>query len=258
MDKLHKYITEIDDETNQHKQQLIELYNNFIKSKQQLKEYETTFIKCYSSIAIAQTTLNSTLKHAFKTFKETTQQFNERFPNADENIQQPKTGGLFQGNNVSKPMQQWIDDKLSQQKTVIQLLFDLSNIIYNIYTEQNLYFTILYQILCVIKKQFELIGSTSKLNSILLYFTKPELVIQCINADINTLLQLTKNIKENINSKTYFSNIANFTLFKETELTQKNTELLYTVNYSDLQNRYNTDPSILLMEMRQYNIYFII
>ena len=142
-------------------------------------------------------------------------------------------------NNMMKNIR---DYKIAYMKQILSIV----DILNEIYTIQNTFFTDLVNLLVTIKKDYV---------NIIQYYKQTELANKCIEYDINVFTSLIKEDQNNPYSKSYFDNLNRIIQFRDTLTNIKDEILNPQINYKDELDKYMLNPDILMIEQSQYDLY---
>jgi hypothetical protein len=205
---------------NNKKSSIIELYSAFITSKTNLQLADKEYIDACTELAIYKTN------------------FDNEFRDIKNDL----------GKNLNKEEINNVIQKITLQKVgYMKIIFRIADAIMQIYNLQHEYF---------VSSKLLLEGLKNDYVNIIKYYEKPELAIKCIEYDISTISSFIELDPEDNYSQSYFFNLNNFKTFYEKSL-YKNENLLINpqINYADISNDYLAQPSILMLEKQQYEIY---
>jgi len=203
------------------KKELLELYSAFSKSKKDLRNADERYNNTCIELANYKTEFDKEITKIFKKFY-------------NKNIEQEQKRSL-----VINIMNLKID--------YMKIIFNLADIINEIYELQKIYFTTTKELLKEFKKDY---------TDIIKYYEEPKLALECINNDIYTVNLLLEKDNNNIYSSSYFNNYAKFKQFYKNQLNDRKQEFLNNqINYADEEKFYTDHPKVLLIEILQYEIY---
>jgi len=203
---------------------IIELYQNYMTAKEKLLNTEKNFKEGVNKIA------------TYKT------QFNKNFRIYQERLEQ-----YIKNKSLSKEKKiQLVKDITLGKIEYMKLLFELLDIINDIYSFQKEYFNNVKLLLIEFKKEYA---------TIIKYPDTPELAIKCIDFDINTITALLGENPENPYSISYSQNFKLFKEFYDNLYKIKRVVLNPQINYSQELQKYLDNPYLLKIEKNQYELY---
>ncbi len=208
------------------------LYNTVIELKKQLQMED----KVYQELCIK-------IAQQSKNFNSKMRKYYDKLTNFKMQIQDP----TFDKTQVNKIIDNVTETKANFMKIYVQIAESLMKI-YNI---QNQYFNALKLLLVQLKEIIKI-----NYDTLIPYFEKPNLVLKCIEYDINILNYLIAKDSSNPSSSSYFDNLERYKQFYETVIVaNKDSYINPQINYADEMQKYLFDPNILLTEINQFQLY---
>ena len=220
---------------------IIELYSAFINAKSALQIADQEYINIFTELTKYQNEFNKSMKDIWSNFLRNYFK-KEVMPKIEKVKYNIRKKTLLKNENIST-----IQEIILLKTNYIQLIFKIADAIMQIYVLQNTYFISTKLLLEELKKEYV---------NIIKYYEEPVLALKCIEYDIATIQLLIEEDPENNYSKSYFSNYNDFKKFYERTLYDNKDMLLNPqINYAEEFNVYKNNPSTLLIEIHQYELY---
>ncbi len=226
-DKLTKYIEDNNDN------ETADLYNAIIKIKKELSVEDKEYEDMCAKLASFKKEFNDKMRKNHKKLKELRKNLNDPSFN-------------------SKIAHQYIDNIVQIKVEFMNIYVKSAVSLMNIYNLQEQYFNALKGLLMRLKELFK-----NNYMVLIPYFEKPNLVLKCIEYDINIVNFLLVKDDRNKNSVSYFNNLARYKNFYNNIILANKDKLTNPqINYDEeLQKYLYGDPSIILTEINQYQLY---
>jgi hypothetical protein len=223
---------------------IIKLYSAYLESKKTLKNVENTFEEIRKELAVNKKVFNKTSDNNYSKLIE---------------IQKMSSSSLVSGGSIhfesirgqgEKSVNLIIDSIFKNKMEYTQQLLELAESLNDIYKSQKIYFDILLSLLNSLKTLY-----IEDYETLIPYFEEPELVIKCIEFDIQTTSMLVYNNDANKYSTSYFHNIENFTKYLSILRERESSTLKLKFNYKEQSDIYLSNPDLLYIEKEQYDLY---
>ena len=209
---------------------LLDLYSAFITSKLNLKNVDDKYIEKCIEFAQQKEEFDKQMENSYESFI---------YKFEEEEEEKTEKGKILKKEELIKTV-------LNLKFNYMSFIFQLMDLINEIYTLQRVYFTATKSLLNEIKQNY---------TNIIQNYEEPILSIKCIENDILTFELLINEDEKNTSSKKYFSN---YKIFKDkyNVLNTKKKDILEPkINYMDEIEFYLDNPVVIRIEMKQYEIY---
>ena len=224
---------------------IIKLYSAYLESKKTLKNIEKEFEKIRKELAVNKTLFNKKSDNNYSKLIEIKKYVSQSSLPLGGSINFESIRGQSE-----KSVNTIIDSIFKNKMEYTQQLLELAESLNDIYKSQKVYFDILLSLLNSLKKLY-----LEDYETLIPYFEEPELVIKCIEFDIQTTSMLIYNNDENKYSTSYFHNIENFTKYLSILRERESSTLNLKFNYKEQSDIYLSNPDLLYIEKEQYDLY---
>jgi hypothetical protein len=211
-------------DTNKHKK-ILDLYSTYISSKKNLKNTDIKYNEKCIELAINK-----------KVFDDEMYNIENYFSDIKINNTQ----------DDDKNKTEKIEHITTLKVKYMSFIFELADLINEIYTLQTVYFTATKELLIEIKQNYI---------NIIQNYEDTTLAFECIDNDILTVQLLISEDSENKCSQKYFSNYNAFKEIYKKLNTQKMDILDPKINYMDEIEFYTNNPDVISIEIKLYEIY---
>ena len=216
-------------DTNKHKK-ILDLYSAYITSKTNLKNTDIKYNEKCIELAINKKVFDEEMYKIYNYF----------FYNYFSKIQSNNR------DDDDKNKTEKIERISTLKVEYMSFIFELADIINEIYTLQTIYFTATKELLIEIKQNYI---------NIIQNYEDTTLAFECIDNDISTVQLLISEDSSNKCSQKYFSNYNTFKVIYKRLNTKKKDILEPNINYMDEIEFYTNNPFVLTIENKLYEIY---
>ena len=211
-------------DTNKHKK-MLDLYSAYITSKKNLKNTDIKYNDKCIELAINK------------------KEYDKEMYNIGNYFLDIKENNTY---DDDKNKTEKIERIISLKVGYMSFIFELADIINEIYTSQTVYFTATKELLIEIKQNYLDIVQNDE---------ETTLAFECLDNDISTVQLLISEDSANKCSQKYFSNYYSFKQIYKHLNTKKKDILEPKINYTDEIEFYTNNPAVLNIEIKLYEIY---
>jgi hypothetical protein len=220
---------------------IIKNYSAYLETKKALKNLEQKFEDIRTEIALKKKIFNKESDNNFNSLMKI-----KSLSGGAINYENIRSQGENGNNNINT----LIDDIFNNKMEYMQQILKLAESLNDIYNAQKIYFETLLMLLNNLKTVY-----AEDYETLIPYFEAPDLVLKCIDFDIQTVRLLIYNNDENKYSTSYFHNVEKFTKYLSILKEKEASTLKRKFNYKEQIEIYLSDPGILYIEKEQYDLY---